>query len=99
MSRGHDSVEGRYKGHSIILENREKLSISGVEHVSNFNSELIIVDTVAGIITIKGEDLDVKKLSLEDGNISITGMIDGMTYSDKGSISTKTSGFLSKMFK
>lgn len=88
-----------HRGHSIVLENRERLSISGVEHVNNFNSELIIVDTIAGIITIKGEDLDVKKLSLEDGNISINGTIDAITYSERQSFSAKSSGFFSKMFK
>lgn len=89
----------RLRGHSVILENREKLSISGVEHVDNFNSELIVVETIAGIITIKGDELDMNKLNIEDGNVSITGTIHSMTYSDRGSLSTKSSGFFSKMFK
>ncbi|SDJ83706.1 sporulation protein YabP [Natronincola ferrireducens] len=89
----------RYRGHSVILENREKLSISGVEHVNNFNSELIVVDTTAGVITIKGEELDVKKLSLEDGNVSISGTVHSMVYSDRESFTAKSSGFFSKMFK
>lgn len=89
----------RLRGHSIILENREKLSISGVEHVNNFNSELVIVETIAGVITIKGDDLDVNKLNIEDGNVSITGTVNSMTYSDRESLSAKGSGFFSKMFK
>lgn len=89
----------RLRGHSIILENREKLSISGVEHVNNFNSEVIVVDTVAGVITIKGNDLDVSKLNTEDGNVSITGTVYSMVYSDRESLSAKSSGFFSKMFK
>ena len=72
---------GRLRGHSIVLENREKLSISGVEHVNNFDSETIIAETVAGIITIRGEDLDVNKLNIEEGNIAISGIINSMSYS------------------
>ena len=89
----------RLRGHSVILENREKLSISGVEHIDNFNSELIVAETIAGIITIKGEDLDVNKLNIEEGNVSITGTVHSMTYSDRGSLSAKGSGFFNKMFK
>lgn len=89
----------RGKGHSIILENREKLSISGVEHVNSFNSELILVETVAGVMTIKGEELDVNKINLEDGNVTIQGRVSGITYSDRDSIGNKGSGFFSKLFK
>lgn len=90
---------GRLRGHSIVLENREKLSISGVEHVNNFDSETIIAETVAGIITIRGEDLDVNKLNIEEGNIAISGVINSMSYSDKGSFAAKGLGILSKLFK
>ncbi|ABR46406.1 YabP family protein [Alkaliphilus metalliredigens QYMF] len=88
-----------HRGHSLILENREKLSISGVEHVNSFNSELIVVETIDGVLTLKGEDLDVSKLSLDDGNASIQGRIYSMIYSDRSSLGTKGSGLLSKMFK
>lgn len=89
----------RYRNHSIILENREKLSVSGVEQVHNFNSETIVVETVAGVLTVKGEDLDVNKLSIEDGNVSISGMVYSINYSDRESFGTKGAGFLGKMFK
>jgi len=89
----------RSKVHNIILENREKLSVSGVEHVNSFNSELIILETIAGVITVKGQELDVNKLSLEDGNIIISGRVSSMVYSDRDSLSSKGGGLLSKMFK
>lgn len=94
-----DRRGNRAKSHSIILENRERLSVSGVEHVNNFNSEMIVLDTVAGVITIKGEELDVNKLNVEDGNVSVTGSIYSINYSDRESIASKGSGFLGRMFK
>lgn len=89
----------RSKVHNVILENREKLSLSGVEHVNSFNSELIVLETIAGVVTVKGQELDVNKLSLEDGNVIIHGRVYSIVYSDRDSFSTKGGGLLSKMFK
>ncbi len=87
------------RNQNIILENRERLSISGVEHVENFNENAIIILTNKGILNIKGHSLNISKLNLDDGNVLIEGTINGITYSDKGLSSTKGSGLLSKMFK
>jgi len=94
-----DRKVNRTRNHSIILENRERLSVSGVEHVNNFNSEMIVLETVAGVLTIKGEDLDVNKLSVEDGNVSVSGTVYSLNYSDRESLGSKGAGFLGRMFK
>jgi hypothetical protein len=44
---------------NIMLENREKMSISGVIDVESFNDECIIVDTELGVLIIRGEDLHI----------------------------------------
>lgn len=87
------------RNQNIILENREKLSISGVEHVDNFNDNSIIVVTNKGVLTIKGHSLNISKLNLDDGNVRIEGTINGIVFSDKGMSNTKGGGLLSKMFK
>ncbi len=87
------------RSQNIILENREKLSISGVEHVDNFNDNTIIVVTNKGVLTIKGHSLNISKLNLDDGNVHIEGAINGIVFSDKGKTSPKGGGLLSKMFK
>ncbi|ABW20165.1 sporulation protein YabP [Alkaliphilus oremlandii] len=89
----------RARNHSIMLENREKLNVSGVEHVNSFNSELVILETIAGVLTIKGEELDISKLNVEDGNVSVSGTIYALNYSDRESIGAKGAGFLGRMFK
>jgi len=94
-----DRRVNRTRNHSIILENRERLSVSGVEHVNNFNSENIVLETVAGVLTIKGEELDVNKLNVEDGNVSVTGTVYSLVYSDRESLGSKGAGFLGRMFK
>jgi len=87
------------KSHNLMMENREKINISGVEHVNNFNDEVIEVVTTQGNLTIKGEDLDIKKLNLEDGNLSIEGNIISLHYTEKRDPRQKSIGFLGKMFK
>lgn len=85
--------------HSLALDNREKINLSGVEQVESFNNELIVMVTASGVLTIKGFDLDVKKLNLEDGNVTVRGKINSLTYSDRESFSAKSSGLLGRMFK
>lgn len=87
------------KVQNIILENREKLSISGVSHVVSFNDNTVILETIRGDLTIKGADLNINKLNIDDGNVVVEGMIHGMMYSEKENMGTKGIGFLGKMFK
>ena len=47
---------------NIVLENREKLNVSGVKDVLSFDDQMIIVQTTLGLLTIKGENLRVNKL-------------------------------------
>lgn len=94
-----DRRVAKSRNQNIILENREKLSVTGVEHVTSFNENTIILETIKGILTIKGNDLDMNKLNLDDGNVVVEGMVQAMMYSDKDSIGTKGVGFLGKMFK
>lgn len=87
------------ESHNVVLENRKKMNVSGVEHVTSFSPTIIILVTVQGNISIKGEELDIKKLNLDDGNLSIEGYINSIIYTDKEDIGSKGVGFLGKMFK
>ena len=50
---------------NLILENREKLSISGVIDVLSFDDQIVILETELGMLTTKGEDLRINKLSID----------------------------------
>ncbi len=79
---------------NVILENREKISISGIIEVKNFDEEIINLDTTLGELTIKGKDLHIAKTDVESGDIIIKGNIYGLVYNDN-----IKSGFWSKIFK
>ena len=87
------------RSQNLSLENRKKLNISAVEHITSFDTEVIELISSLGNITIKGHDFDIKKLNLEDGNICIVGLVDSIVYTDKTDITAKSKGFFSKMFK
>ncbi len=74
-----------FMNQNVIVENRNKVTITGVEQVESFNENIIILMTVKGGMTIKGEGLNVGKLNLDDGNVKIDGIINGIFYNDKDS--------------
>jgi sporulation protein YabP len=57
------------KPHSVILEGRNKLSVSGVEDVERFDDSEISMTTVCGDLIVRGEGLHIEKLSLIRGDI------------------------------
>lgn len=83
---------------NIVLENREKLNITGVLDVLSFDDQIVILETELGLLTIKGENLRINKLSLDTSEVTIEGEISQLAYSEKDSME-KTSGFLNKIFK
>lgn len=82
---------------NIIMENREKVCVTGVIDIHSFDDELVLAQTDLGILTIKGDDLKMNKLSLDNNELVVEGKIGAIAYSDINS--TKTKGFVSKLFK
>ena len=83
---------------NLILENRGKLSISGVNDVLSFDDQIVMVDTELGLLTVKGENLRINKLSLDTAEVIVEGEISSLAYSQNKQ--EKSSGtLLSKIFK
>ena len=86
-----------FKNQNILIEDRNRITITGVEQVESFNENIIILKTVKGGMTIKGEGLNIEKLNLDDGNVKIDGIINGIIYSDKDS--SQKGNIIGKIFK
>ena len=67
---------------NIIIENREKITISGVTDVHSFDDEIVLAQTDLGILTIKGDDLKMNKLNLDNNELIVEGKISAVAYSD-----------------
>ncbi len=78
--------------HQVTLVNREHVTIKGVLHVESFDEREIIMDTEMGLLTIRGEDLNIRELSLEQGNFAVEGLVHSLSYSPGGGPRSKTKG-------
>ena len=66
---------------NLVLENRGKLSVSGVNDVLSFDDQVVMVDTELGLLTVKGENIRINKLSLDTAEVIIEGEISSLSYS------------------
>ena len=84
---------------NIVLENREKLNITGILDVFSFDDQFIIIETELGLLTIKGENLKINKLSLDTSDFVVDGRINSLNYSEADIGVKKGKNILSKIFK
>jgi sporulation protein YabP len=82
----------------IRLVNRKTLEISGVNNVDSFDNEEFLLETACGFLAVRGQDLHMKSLSLEQGLVAIEGQVDSLVYLD-GSKTGKSKGLLGKLFR
>ena len=83
---------------NIILENREKLNVTGVVDVFSFDDQIIIVQTELGLLTIKGENLKINKLSLDTSDFVVDGNVASLNYTNSDVVK-KGQNIFSKIFK
>ena len=83
---------------NIVLENRQKMTLTGVLEVISFDDEKIFLNTKLGNLTIKGSDLKMNKLDVQNGDIIIMGNISYIVYSGKD-IKKEKQSLIEKLFK
>lgn len=86
------------KRQEIKMLNRKLLEISGVLNVESFDNEEFLLETECGYLMIKGQNLHIKNLNLEQGLVAIEGLVNDIGYVESHS-QEKTKGFLGKLFK
>lgn len=75
--------------HSLILESREKMTLSGVNEVCAFSDTAVVLKTNMGDLTLRGKNLNIGKLNTETGELFISGEFNSLQYSkskNKGSV-------------
>ena len=68
--------------HSILLEEREKLRVTGVSDVQSFDEEQVLLETGKGMLIVRGQGLHVEKLQLDAGETVVRGEISLLEYDD-----------------
>lgn len=84
--------------HSVTLNERKNIIITGVKKIDNFDEEEFYLETTMGDLIIKGEELEIIKLDTYQGNVTIKGKVNSLTYTEGGK-KTKENGVFNKLFK
>lgn len=83
--------------HNVIMEDRKTVSMTGVNDVDSFDESAITAYTDLGELTVKGINLHINKLSIETGELELSGEIYSLTYTNDSN--QKQGGFFSKVFR
>ncbi len=81
--------------HKLTLDNRSRLTMTGVRDVESFDEELVVLHTSKGTLLIRGENLQLQLLSLEGGQVHVDGRVTSLTYEDDA---PKGAGLLARLF-
>ena len=85
--------------HSISIQERKNILITGVKKIDSFDDEEFLLETNMGYIVIKGEDLEIVKLDTYQGNVSIKGKINSLIYMENSDKKEKENSIFNKLFK
>ena len=88
--------ESIYSIQNVIIENRKKISISGVKEVTSFDEETVLIDTSLGRMTIKGEDIKIESFNTQTGDLTASGTFHAVVYMAD---SNSGGGFISRIFR
>ncbi len=93
LNQNYDQDKKQPGHHSLTLEDRRKLDLSGVDDVLGFDESSVLLRTSAGMLTVEGEQLHIRHMSVDCGELSIEGKINGLIYVDK---TTRKNGLFGK---
>lgn len=98
MENNHANNNANIGKHRLSMEQRRDCKITGVVEVHSFDENNILMETVDGMLTIKGGNLHVSRLNLEKGEADVDGKVDSLIYSDKSTLAKKGEGLLTRLF-
>ena len=85
--------------HRLMMEDRGKMSITGIADVVSFDENQVVLDTDKGLLSIKGKDLCVSRLTLEKGEVDLDGQADSLVYSSNEALRKAGESFFTRLFR
>ncbi len=82
-----------------MMQNRSALSITGIRDVVSFDENQVILDTDMGLLTMKGKELHVSRLTLEKGEVDVDGSVDSLVYSSNEAYHKSGESLFSRLFR
>lgn len=87
------------RAHKVVVVGRKTGTISGVSDVLSFDENEIVLDTEMGVLTIRGKELHISRLTLELGEADLDGKVDSMVYSERGHKKKREESLMSRLFR
>lgn len=87
------------KNHKLVVNNRKTSLVTGVLDVLSFDLNEILLETEQGMMMVKGTDLHVNRLSLEKGEVDLSGHIDSISYSDAHAGAKQGENLFARLFR
>lgn len=69
--------------HSLRIENRTSTVVTGVTDVDTFTEEAVFLAIDKGALILKGQNLHIQRLDLEEGKVIVAGFIHSAVYTEK----------------
>ncbi len=82
--------------HQLVMNDRRQLQISGVTDVGSFDEHTVVAHTSQGELTVRGHDLTISRLSVESGDLTVTGTVDALEYL---TVEPRRAGLFGRLFK
>lgn len=94
------AAQGETQGgrHQLALKARRELSVAGVQNVHSFDAGMMVLETDAGVLVVKGEDLHVLALDVENGTLSVEGLVHSLEYAGQ-TPARRARGLLSRLVR
>lgn len=87
------------KKSNLTLDSRKKLVLTGVIEVLSFDDEKILLNTCLGMLTIKGQELKMNKLDVQNGDVIMVGTISSLVYATGNIKPEKKDSILARLFR
>jgi len=85
--------------HTCHLQNRASVKLTGVREVVSFDENQVVMDTDMGLLTLKGKDLHVSRLTVEKGEVDIAGTMDSLVYSSNEAYRKSGQSIFKRLFQ
>lgn len=98
-SRSQAQTRGQNQSYRLIVIDRATMTVTGVKDVMSFDETEVLLETGMGMLTIRGSDLHVSRLTLEKGEVDVAGKVDSLTYADVGAYKRQGESFFGRLFR
>lgn len=95
VSKGVHAMSQEEQNHTLTLQQRGKLVVTGVTEVVSFEETAVLLQTCMGLLQVQGDGLQLKTLSVEGGQVEVEGTVSSLVYEEN----RLSGGWMSRLFR